>query len=245
MSKKESKYDLTPSLFKIPGTEVFIEIVKLPQWKKVNDEWVEQTPADYMKVAQRLVWFNLEKKDWIIETDLAEIKEGFIQAKCTIKDPTGKVMRTAHKTLKYEGEKDWDSIETGAVGRALAMLGYGTQFASNELEEADDQPVDAPTTTIKKSVETGESKESLEAKKPTEKPKENLDDIEAAGDYVIEVGVDAGKTIRQLWLQKKLRDRVDFLEKMKTRTSGSEKLYQAGKKYLVVYPQDPTPVKGN
>lgn len=146
---RDSSFDLTPIKFKIPGQEVVIDIVLLPQWKKDNnDKWVEQAPVPYMKVPQRLVWFNLEKSNWRIETNVVEVKEGYVQANCVIKDPEGNVMRTAHKTLKYQGEKDWDAAETGAIGRALAMLGYGTQYASNELEEADEDPVDAPTSTL-------------------------------------------------------------------------------------------------
>lgn len=160
---QESKFDLTPIPFKIPNTEITIYLVKLPQWKKDKQQnWHEQPPAIYMKVPQRLVWFNLEKPDWIIETDLTITEDATIQAKCLIKDPSGKIMRTAHKSIKYTNAKDWDAAETGAIGRCLALLGYGTQYASGELEEDDDDPVDAPTALIKTPSEEKDAVEVAE-----------------------------------------------------------------------------------
>lgn len=151
-----SAYDLTPIKFKIPNTEIYIDIVMLPQFKKDKQgNWNELPPSPYMKVPQRLVWFNLEKPNWVIETNLLT-SDGYVQANCVIKNPEGMVMRTAHKTVKISDAKSYDSAETGAIGRCLALLGYGTQYAVQDLEETDDEPVDAPTT-LKQGV-TNETK---------------------------------------------------------------------------------------
>ena len=50
-------------------------------------------------------------------------------------------------STKRETKKDFsdhtEKAETSAVGRALAMLGYGTQFAISDLDEGD-RIVDSP-----------------------------------------------------------------------------------------------------
>ena len=94
---------------------------------------------DYLQVAHRLVWFREEKPLWSIETT---ILEGLAFA--TIKDETGRVIATAHKSI---GSKQYavESAETGAIGRALAIVGYGTAHCGDELEEGEeiaDAPID-------------------------------------------------------------------------------------------------------
>lgn len=107
---------------------------------------------DYLQVAWRLVWFREEKPLWAIETEPVEITEDSAMFRCVIKDETGRVVSTGHG---YETKKDFpdnrEKAETKAVGRALAMLGYGTQFAP-ELDEEDrivDSPVQQPITIMK------------------------------------------------------------------------------------------------
>jgi hypothetical protein len=55
-------------------------------------------------------------------------------------------MAQAHKAENKTGDgfKDYlEKAETGAIGRALAMCGYGTQFTGDELDEGV-RIVDAP-----------------------------------------------------------------------------------------------------
>jgi hypothetical protein len=101
----------------------------------------------YLQVAHRLVWFREDHPDWGIETSIIEMTEEHSVAKAVIRDQAGKVMSTAHKQENKRGFADhMEKAETGAVGRALAMCGYGTQFAP-ELEEGErlaDAPVESP-----------------------------------------------------------------------------------------------------
>ena len=101
---------------------------------------------DYLQVAYRLVWFREQCPDWSIETELVQSSENFTLFKATIKDPSGKVIATAHKQENQKGFPDnhLEKSETGAIGRALAMCGYGTQFAP-ELEEGE-RLADSPLT---------------------------------------------------------------------------------------------------
>lgn len=99
---------------------------------------------DYLQVAHRLVWFREEKPDWSIETEFTVLNDGYALAKATVKNEAGRVMSTAHKREDQKHFADFaEKAEAGAVGRALAYVGYGAQFAP-ELHEGDDV-VDSPT----------------------------------------------------------------------------------------------------
>jgi hypothetical protein len=90
---------------------------------------------DYLAVQWRLVWFREEKPDWSIETVLDQIPDSCV-AKATIKDPSGRIISTAHKHENKQGFEDFrEKAETGSIGRALALIGYGTQFCADELDE--------------------------------------------------------------------------------------------------------------
>src|SRR3990170_6778787 len=98
----------------------------------------------YLPVAWRLVWFREDHFDWAIETAITQTEDK-ATAKATIKDQTGRIIATAHKSEDIKGFFDYmEKAETGAVGRALALCGYGTQF-SPEIEEGE-RLADSPTT---------------------------------------------------------------------------------------------------
>jgi hypothetical protein len=90
----------------------------------------------YLQVAHRLVWFREEKPEWRIETELLVSEKDLTVAKATIRDSSGNIISTAHKREDVKGFADhMEKSETGAIGRALAMVGYGTQFCADELDE--------------------------------------------------------------------------------------------------------------
>lgn len=100
---------------------------------------------EYLPVAQRLVWFREQHPDWGIQTkfEALDVDSGFALCRATITDPSGFVMAQASKMETAKGFGDYsEKAETGAIGRALALCGYGTQFAP-ELEEGD-RIVEAP-----------------------------------------------------------------------------------------------------
>lgn len=97
----------------------------------------------YLQVAHRLVWFREEKPGWGIETEITSIADSSAIMKATIIDENGKTIATAHKHENAKGFADFmEKAETGAIGRALAACGYGTQFAP-ELDEQE-RIVDSP-----------------------------------------------------------------------------------------------------
>ena len=125
--------------------------------------------SDYLPVQWRLVWFRELCPQGTIETqeivvDLTTEFEGEVYVWNQDKKRSEKVLKRApgyarFRAIVHDGkggfatatktEKGVDfaefveKAETGAVGRALAMLGYGTQFAEMELSE-EERIVDAP-----------------------------------------------------------------------------------------------------
>jgi hypothetical protein len=114
---------------------------------------------DYLIVANRLLWFVEEVPNYSIETNFLSLTEDSCVAHSTIIifDKEGKVSKRVTATKK-ETKKDFpdfiEKAETGSLGRALAYLGYGTQFAQQDMEEGErlaDAPlavVDTPPATV-------------------------------------------------------------------------------------------------
>ncbi len=130
-----------------------------------------QGSAEYLPVQWRLVWFRQECPQGTIETELVHLEldketeeeafawnaekrrsekvtktaKGLAIFRATVKDGKGGVA-TATKMERAASFPDFlEKAETGAIGRALAALGYGTQFTADELDEAHrivDSPVD-------------------------------------------------------------------------------------------------------
>jgi hypothetical protein len=99
---------------------------------------------DYLEVKWRLVWFRETHPDWSIETDFVLFTEKDAFAKALIRNHEGRVMATSHKYEDKLGFGDYrEKAETGAIGRALALLGFGTQFCADELDEGK-RIVDSP-----------------------------------------------------------------------------------------------------
>jgi hypothetical protein len=103
---------------------------------------------DYMLVAHRLLWFVNDVKSYTIDTHFPALDQEHATAQVTVTildDQKNLVRRaTAHKTETKKDFNDFaEKAETGALGRALASLGYGTAQALADLEEGK-RIVDAP-----------------------------------------------------------------------------------------------------
>ena len=124
-------------------------MLKLPKNKKVQlsngqVRW-EKVQSDYLPVAPRIAWFRREHPDWSILTKAIQSANKAVVMKAVIKDATGRVIATARKKETEIGFPDYiEKAETGAVGRALAMCGYGTLQAPefDEGERLADAPVE-------------------------------------------------------------------------------------------------------
>lgn len=130
----------------------------------------KQGATEYLPVQWRLVWFRQECPNGTIETELVHLDldketeeetyvwnqekrrsekviktaKGIAIFRATVKDGKGGIA-TGTKMEKAASFPDYlEKSETGSVGRALAALGYGTQFAPelNEEHRIVDSPVD-------------------------------------------------------------------------------------------------------
>ena len=92
---------------------------------------------EYLQAAHRILWFREERPLWSIETEFLQITADVAIAKATVKDEAGRIIATAHKSETPAGFPDYiEKSETGAIARAMALIGFGTQFAQ-ELEEGE------------------------------------------------------------------------------------------------------------
>ena len=114
---------------------------------------------DYLEVKWRLLWLRTEYPAARISTELVKFEDGFalFRAEATLPSgaaATGWGSETIHDFADYI-----EAAETKAIGRALAGLGFGTQFcrdfdfaaeARAELPRAQvvDAPVAVPGTTL-------------------------------------------------------------------------------------------------
>ena len=81
---------------------------------------------------------------WGINAEMISTDEASCLARAEIVDPQGRVVSTGHKREHKAHFPDYEEKSlTGAVGRALLMAGYGTQYALDELDEGE-RIVDAP-----------------------------------------------------------------------------------------------------
>ena len=122
-------------------------LTKLPLRRRNprTNTWETQF-ADYLEVKWRMVWFrenNKENTQTIVLDKIIDIHNRFAYFELQVTDSKGNIeVGVGSET----GEDFPDYIEkayTKAYGRALAALGYGTQFAP-ELEEGEriaDSPV--------------------------------------------------------------------------------------------------------
>lgn len=102
---------------------------------------------DYLQAQHRLVWFREEKPEWSIETEIVSHDADHSICRATIRNEAGRIMAQGTKEETRQGFGDHlEKSETGAVARALALVGFGTQFAQ-ELDEGErlaDSPAPRP-----------------------------------------------------------------------------------------------------
>lgn len=120
---------------------------------------------DYLQVMWRLVWFREDHPDWCIDTELVSADENGAIFRSKIYDQTGVLKSSGYGSETKRDFGDFlEKAETKSVGRALAMLGYGTQF-TEDLDEGE-RIVDSPA-----AVKKQKPKETPEPSKPVEAPK--------------------------------------------------------------------------
>ncbi len=124
-------------------------MLKLPKTKKVKlsngEVRFEQIEADYLPVAPRIAWFRRDHPDWSIIIKSEELANKGVVMKAIIRNSDTRIIATARIMETEIGFSDYiEKAETGALGRALAMCGYGTLQAPefDEGERIADSPIE-------------------------------------------------------------------------------------------------------
>ena len=103
----------------------------------------------YLQVAHRIVWFREEHPNGrIITSILTDIKDDFAVVRAEIYTADSILVTAVKREDKTHFPDYLEKAETGAIGRALALAGYGTQFEP-EFDEGE-RLADAPIPIAKK-----------------------------------------------------------------------------------------------
>ena len=98
--------------------------------------------SDYLEVKYRIQWFRDVHPQGVIMTTIHTLTEKSAVITADISTPDGARATGVGSETSSDFKDFIEKAETKAIGRALAALGFGTQFAP-ELDE-DDRIVDAP-----------------------------------------------------------------------------------------------------
>lgn len=108
---------------------------KLEQRRKVRTargEYWETIYVDYLDVQWRVVWFRNDHPDGEIRCEFIDRPGEVSLFKAMVSIPGGGYAE-AYKAISGNVDNAFEKAQTQAVGRALALLGYGTQFCGLEL----------------------------------------------------------------------------------------------------------------
>ena len=128
------------------------------------------TQSDYLEVKWRRVWFNEEHPDWKRLIDVKMFPENDIPKACLAKaeiyNDKNELVTIGWGYSTVEMFKRFvEKACTAAEGRALASIGYGTQWAEEYYEDTDsaENLVDSPV--IKNAVEVIQEEQATTAQK--------------------------------------------------------------------------------
>lgn len=86
---------------------------------------------DYLEVKWRLLWLRTEHPDASVQTELVKHGGGFALFRARVTAPGGGDATGWGSETADDFEDFIEKAETKALGRALAALGYGTQFCED------------------------------------------------------------------------------------------------------------------
>lgn len=101
---------------------------------------------EYLEVKWRLLWLRTDHPEAVVQTELAEHREGYALFKARVAVPGGGEATGWGSESADDFGEYLEKAETKALGRALAALGYGTQFCEDfdYRTEREQRFVDAP-----------------------------------------------------------------------------------------------------
>ena len=138
--------------------------------KKIEIKGKNGTVKEYVPVNERVIAFRKEHPEWTLETDIEEMKDGFVMIRASVRDESGRLISTA---LAYENEGATfinrtsyiENCETSAIGRALGFLGYGVDTSIASFEEVANAISQQEATKKKDVVQKSDKKQFVIVKK--------------------------------------------------------------------------------
>ena len=128
--------------------------------------------AEYLPVQARVHWFRTLNPRGRVETEMLfyDPSQQTAVFKASVYDGENRLLAQATKMETAKGFADYlEKAETGAIGRALALAGYGTQFAP-ELLETDSGPPTEPNQMVDSGRRPVQTQQMQRAKMPTQRP---------------------------------------------------------------------------
>lgn len=148
------------------------------RWTPSGDDFISLKGKAYLPARRRIQWMRglpIPHPDWTIDTEIVEhvpgkltkpgpvgvgrVEGGYAVVRANIFDTDGRLIATGLKSEYSENFADYlEKAETGAIARALAVAGYGTESAI-DLDEgvAEGRIADAPVEVAARSVKLGPS----------------------------------------------------------------------------------------
>ncbi len=118
--------------------------------EKFNPEkhLIQLKGKDYLQVQHRVMWFKDTHPKGQILTEVVSLDP--VVMKATVTDNNANVIATGHGSAMPKANAVWsgrelEKAETAAVGRALGLAGFGTQFTGDFADGEDDYLADSPT----------------------------------------------------------------------------------------------------
>lgn len=112
-----------------------------------NDYLINLRGQKYLEVKWRIAWFRHDNPQGEINTEVVSIEPLIVRAMVAIEGRVvGSGLASADagsKKVVWSG-REVEKAETAAIGRALAVAGYGTQFTGDDFSDSD-HLADSPT----------------------------------------------------------------------------------------------------
>ena len=175
--------------------------------------------AAYLEVKWRLVWLREVHPDAVIETDMVESTRDHAIFKASVRLPNGASATGWGSEYREHFENFIEAAETKALGRALAALGFGTQFAGELSTDSGSVGLSDAPVQLRSINEDGKANYTAAELEPTERQRKLIDvlrnQLNLSGDDLDELATEHGGAPMQSIGRKGVSALITELQRMK------------------------------
>lgn len=102
----------------------------------------------YMDVTWRVVWMREEHPDWQVHTNIVHADDKGALMRAVVINSDGKTIATGHRYQDKSFGAAIEKAESQAIGRALAVAGYGTSHALADFDDGSEDPSTLPDSAV-------------------------------------------------------------------------------------------------